>query len=255
VDRIYSAAVSPREAQGTLETWQSAGHMITAGEEAAPRIASMVDLAKQTGGLAFYNANGVLDSIQRAVDDARVSYLLGFYPPESAWDGKYHEIGIKVNRSGVQVRGRKGYFAGVPKADSMDDRAEALRVAAASPLEGAAIGIKVNVESNPLTWYGQDIVLMIDPHDLRFEQVSDHMRAVVDVELVQQAGNGRTLGGVKDTLLYALLPDSYERALSDGLFLDEKLTVLPSASRVRVVVRDVSTGAVGSVSLRVLRAD
>ena len=77
----------------------------------------------------------------------------------------------------------------------------------------------------------------------------------MDVELVQQAGNGRTLGGVKDALLYALVPDSYERALSDGLFLDENLTVLPSASRVRVVVRDVSTGAVGSVSLRVRRAD
>jgi VWFA-related protein len=178
VDRIYGAAVSPREARGTLEAWQSAGHMVNAGDEAAPRIASMVDLAKQTGGLAFYNANGVLDSIHRAVDDAGVSYLLGFYPPESAWDGKYHEIGIQVKRSGVQVRGRKGYFAGVPKVDSTDDRAEALRLAAASPLEGAAIGIKVSVESNPLAWYGQDIVLVIDPHDLRFEQVSDRMRAV-----------------------------------------------------------------------------
>ena len=113
----------------------------------------------------------------------------------------------------------------------------------------------MNVESNPLAWYGQDIVLVIDPHDVRFEQVNDRLRAVVDVELVQQGGNGRTLGGAKDTLLYALVPDSYERALSDGLFLDEKLTVLPSASRVRVLVRDVSTGAVGSVSLRVRRAD
>jgi hypothetical protein len=126
-------------------------------------------------------------------------------------------------------------------------------VAAASPLDGAAIGIKVNVESNPLAWYGQDIVLAIDPHDVRFEQVNDRMRAVIDVELVQQAGNGRTLGGVKDTLLYALVPDSYERALSDGLFFDEKLTVLPGASRVRVLVRDVFTGAVGSVSIRVRR--
>jgi hypothetical protein len=79
------------------------------------------------------------------------------------------------------------------------------------------------------------------------------MRAVIDVELVQQAGNGRTLGGVKDTLLYGLVPDSYERAPSDGLFLDEKLTVLPAASRVRVLMRDVFTGAVGSVSIRVRR--
>jgi len=95
---------------------------------------------------------------------------------------------------------------------------------------------------------------VMDAHDVRFEQVSDRMRAEIDVALVQQSAGGRTLGGVKDTLLYALLPESYEHALSDGLFFDEKLTVMPSASRVRVVVRDVSTGAVGSVSLRVQRA-
>jgi len=254
VDLIYSAAMSPGEAHATLDYWTESGHMITAGEEAAPRIAAMIELAKQTGGLAFYNANGVLGSIHRAIEDASVSYILGFYPPESAWDGKYHEIGIKVRRAGVEVRGRKGYFAGSQEAESSPEREQELRLAAASPLEGAAIGIKVNVEFNPLIWYGQDIVLMIDPRDVRFEQTNDRMRAVVDVMLVQQDGSGRNLGGVKDTLLYALLPGSYERALSDGLFFDEKLTVLPGASRVRVVVRDISTGAVGSVTLRVRRA-
>jgi len=253
VDRIYGADVSPRNAHATIESWTQSGHMVTAGEEAEPRIAAMIALAKETGGLAFYNANGVSASIHRAIQDASVSYILGFYPPEQAWDGKYHEIGIKVKRPGVEVRGRKGYFAGSAEAESAPERDQALRLAAASPLEGAAIGIKVNVEFNPLIWYGQDIVVMIDPRDLRFEQTNDRMRAVIDVMLVQQDGSGRNLGGVKDTLLYALLPDSYERALSDGLFLDEKLTVLPSASRVRVVVRDVATGAVGSVSLRVRR--
>jgi VWFA-related protein len=255
VDRIYSADITAREAHATLDSWMRSGHMVTAGEEGEPRIAAMIELAKQTGGLAFYNANGVSTGIRRAIDDAGVSYILGFYPPEAAWDGKYHQIGIKVNRSGVEVRGRRGYFAGSPEAESAPEREQALWLAAASPLEGAAIGIKVNVESNPLISWGQDIVLVIDPHDVRFELVNDRMRAVVDVMLVQQDASGRSLGGMKDTLIYALLPDSYQRASSDGLFFDEKLTVMPRASRVRVLVRDVSTGAVGSVSLRVRRPD
>jgi len=253
-DHIYSAGVTPREAHATISEWATSGHMVTAGELAAPRVAAMVDLAGKTGGLAFYNANGVFESIHRAIDDSSVSYILGFYPPEAAWDGKYHEIGIKAKRADVQVRGRKGYFAGATEPESLPERHAALRLAVASPLEGAAIGLRVNVESNPLDWWGQDLVLVMDAHDVRFEQVSDRMRAEIDVALVQQSAGGRTLGGVKDTLLYALLPESYEHALSDGLFFDEKLTVMPSASRVRVVVRDVSTGAVGSVSLRVQRA-
>ena len=85
--------------------------MATAAEEAEPRIAAMIALASETGGLAFHNANGVSASIRRAIQDASVSYILGFYPPEEAWDGEYHEIGIQVKRSGAQVRGHKGYFA------------------------------------------------------------------------------------------------------------------------------------------------
>ena len=255
MDPINGADIAPREAHATLESWTQSGYMVTAAEEAEPRIAAMIALANETGGLAFHNANGVSASMRRAVEDAGVSYILGFYLPEETWDGEYHEIGIQVKVSGVQVRGRKGYFASLEENEFAPDRAGALRLAAASLLEGAAIGLKVNVESNPLAWYGQDIVLAMNARDIRFEQVDGRMRAVVDVALVQQAGDGRTLGGVKDTLLYALLAGSYDRALSDGLFFDEKLTVMPGASRVRVLVRDVSSGAVGSVSIRVRRAD
>lgn len=254
-ESISGADINPQEAQATQESWTQSGHRITGGEEAEARIAAMIALANETGGVAFHNAKGVAASMHRAVEDASVSYVLGFYPPDEAWDGGYHEIGIHVKRSGVQVRGRRGYFASSADDELAPDRAGALRLAAASPLEGAAIGLRVNVESNPLTWYGQELVLVIDPRDVRFESVNDRMRAVVDVELVQQAGDGRTLGGVKDTLIYALLPASYDRALSDGLFFAEKLTVIPRASRVRVLVRDAKTGAVGSVSIRVRRAE
>ena len=49
-------------------------------------------IASETGGRAFYNANALGDSIQRAVDDLRVTYVLGFYPEEAWWDGKYHRL-------------------------------------------------------------------------------------------------------------------------------------------------------------------
>ena len=162
MDPINGADIAPREAHATLESWTQSGYMVTAAEEAEPRIAAMIALANETGGLAFHNANGVSASMRRAVEDAGVSYILGFYLPEETWDGEYHEIGIQVKVSGVQVRGRKGYFAGLEENEFAPDRAGALRLAAASLLEGAAIGLKVNVESNPLAWYGQDIVLAMN---------------------------------------------------------------------------------------------
>jgi hypothetical protein len=225
--------------------------MVTAGEIAEPRFASMRLLAKQTGGLAFYNANDLSGSIQRAIDDARITYTLGFYPPEAAWDGKYHELKVQVKRPGITVRAREGYSASAPVASSEPDRQQALQLAVASPLEGAAIGVRVNVESNPLDWWGQDIVVVIDPHDIRFQARAGRMRSEVDVVFAQLASDGRRLDGEKKTLQYALFPESYENALAQGLFLTESLTIDPRASRVRIVVRDASTGAAGSVSIPV----
>lgn len=67
-------------------------------------------IAKQTGGLAFFN-NDIAGNIRRAVEDGRVAYTLGFYPSEAAWDGKYHALEVTVQRLGVQVRTGAGYFA------------------------------------------------------------------------------------------------------------------------------------------------
>jgi VWFA-related protein len=251
-DQIYSAAVAHGEQR--IQAWTSSGHMVTAGEIAEPRFASMRLLAKQTGGLAFYNANDLSGSIQRAIDDARITYTIGFYPPEAAWDGKYHELKVQVKRPGITVRAREGYSASAPVSASEPDRQQALQLALASPLEGAAIGVRVNVESNPLDWWGQDIVVVIDPHDIRFQARAGRMRSEVDVVFAQLASDGRRLDGEKKTLQYALFPESYENALAQGLFLTESLTIDPRASRVRIVVRDASTGAAGSVSIPVRSA-
>lgn len=222
---------------------------ITAGEHAEPFVETMSLLANQTGGRAFYNANGVAESIQLALEDARVNYTLGFYVPENAWDGKYHKLAIRVNRPGVQVRTRKGYIAAPPSSRSIPNVDEALRAFVASPVDGEAIRIRVNVESNPLQRGLQRLVLAIDPRDIRFEDNGGRMRAQVDIVFAQQAADGRIVKGEKKTLQYALLPSSYQSAVVQGLFLTEPITIGPEASRLRVVIRDASNGATGSVSI------
>lgn len=97
--------------------------------------------------------------------------------------------------------------------------------------------------------------MVMDPHDIRFDARDGRMCSEVDVIFAQQASDGRTIEGEKKTVQYALLQESYENALAKGLFLEEPITVDPRASRVRIVVRDASTGAVGSVSVPVRPAE
>jgi hypothetical protein len=73
----------------------------------------MEELASRTGGKAFYNTNDIGGSVRRAIEDTKVSYVLGFYPEEADIDGKYHELRVQVpGRKGLELRARQGYYAG-----------------------------------------------------------------------------------------------------------------------------------------------
>jgi VWFA-related protein len=52
----------------------------------------MAELAKRTGGRAFYNCNDIETGIEQAVNDERFSYSLGYYPDLKKWDGKWRKI-------------------------------------------------------------------------------------------------------------------------------------------------------------------
>ncbi len=68
-------------------------------------------LAERTGGRAFFNTNDIQGAIRRAIDDSRVTYVLGFNPDHGNWNGKFREIKIKVKRPDTNIRYRRGYFA------------------------------------------------------------------------------------------------------------------------------------------------
>jgi VWFA-related protein len=71
----------------------------------------MNSLAVDTGGFAIRNENNftrALDDIER---DAGTYYVVGYTPAKETFDGKYREISVKVSRTGVKVRARRGYLA------------------------------------------------------------------------------------------------------------------------------------------------
>jgi len=71
------------------------------------------ELATATGGRSFFAKDaselaGILTAIAR---ELRFQYLLGYVPPMVSDGGAWHAIEVDVNRPGVRVRARDGYFA------------------------------------------------------------------------------------------------------------------------------------------------
>jgi VWFA-related protein len=68
-------------------------------------------LSEQTDGRAIVNRNDIAGGMRQIVRDTSAYYLLGYNSTQAPSDGKFHEVKVRVNRSGVQVRARKGYWA------------------------------------------------------------------------------------------------------------------------------------------------
>ncbi len=68
-------------------------------------------VADWTGGRTIVNTNDPQNSVRPILDESSSYYLLAFEATDVKGDGRFHPITVKVNRPGVQVRTRAGYYA------------------------------------------------------------------------------------------------------------------------------------------------
>ena len=71
----------------------------------------MEAVAEATGGIAYYNTNGLKEAVGKAIENGQNYYTLSYVPPDPIYDGKFHKISVKVNVPGVKLSYRKGYYA------------------------------------------------------------------------------------------------------------------------------------------------
>lgn len=68
-------------------------------------------LAVQSGGRVFTSSNDLVSAISDCVDDAGAFYVLSFNAARADQANEYHALAVKVDKPGVTVRTRTGYYA------------------------------------------------------------------------------------------------------------------------------------------------
>ncbi|MGA1983664.1 MAG: VWA domain-containing protein [Acidobacteriaceae bacterium] len=76
---------------------------------------AMEAVAEATGGIALYERNDLDTLMARAADSGASYYTLSYSPPSLAYDGRYHAIGVQVDKPGLHLVYRKGYTAEDPQ--------------------------------------------------------------------------------------------------------------------------------------------
>jgi Ca-activated chloride channel family protein len=74
--------------------------------------------ANDTGGRVFfpYRIDDLAQSFQDIGNELRSQYLIAYHPARPGSNGEYRAIHVEVDRNGLVVRTRKGYYAAAPSA-------------------------------------------------------------------------------------------------------------------------------------------
>lgn len=207
-------------------------------------------MARETGGFNVHNSNDF--GLKEIYKDQQGYYLIGFRPSEETFDRKFHHISVRVKRSGLKVRTRKGFY-GVT-----DDEAQAkIRKAPASisdalmsPFGVNQIMVRLNSLFTNVNNSGSILraFIYVNASDLSFKENSDGTHdAAFDVQSVLFGDNGGVAYLRSQTATLHLNPQQYARTLREGVAYDFDVPLRGTgASQFRIAVRDLTSGNMGT---------
>ena len=233
--------------------------------------ASMEQLAKETGGQAFYNTNGLNDALARVVKNGSRYYSLAYSPSNTNMDGNYRRIQVKLTGSKGTLAYRRGYYAddlghSVASADKQNSD-PLLRLMGRNQPDYAQILYKILIQpakpqpspdapragtnsdlKGPLTRYVVDFA--VTPGDLKFDQSADAVRhGAVELMLVAYDSEGKPLNLVVARNEIRIQPKDYATLLNGGLQIHQEIDVPAGEIFLRTGIYDLQSGMAGTLGV------
>jgi len=213
-------------------------------------LSSMRTVSQLTGGrTSAYEDIG--KALSRINETSRAQYLLGYYPRDTNWDGAYREIGVKVNRPGVKVYFRRGYFAR-DRLQPVDMEAfiSFNRITAAGGYEREISDIPFDIKAvKTRDEWGEQLVevgLKIDCSKIGFDIADGRHSSKLRVTIFQGDSKGNYLGADWKFVTLRLLDGTYQQFMNSGIPVSIMVPLLHSKAILKVIVYDMKGDRVGS---------
>ena len=240
---------TPTSLLGTLDTQNEIadahGRQITAIWDAHE---AMSDVARETGGRAFYGTNDLKDAMSRSVQQGSSYYTLAYAPSNHDWNGKYRKIEVKTATAGTQLTYRRGYYAIVERAFSTDKAAFAMK-AAMQPSVPDFTGLLLKVQVLPPDADHKEVRIdyAVDAHDISFSDSADQRKLAVDFAVTAWDKEFRLAGQKLDTIEMTLRPSAYKQFMQTGVPFHQELELKPGTYTLRLGAVDRNNHKIGSV--------
>jgi VWFA-related protein len=208
---------------------------------------TLTTLSGDTGGKAFLDTNDLGQVFDRVQRDTSVYYVLGYKSTSPLRDGKYRHIQVKVNRPGLNLEFRKGYYA--PKDFqhfNTEDKQQQIEDELNSELPNTDVAVYMAA-----SYFRMDdrrfyvpVALVVPGSQIPFTKGGDKDKASLDIlgEVIDELK--RPVGSVRETVKLSL--DAAQEVRRKNVQYSTGFMLITGKYHFKFVVRENQTGRLGS---------
>ncbi|HEX7424988.1 MAG TPA: VWA domain-containing protein [Terriglobales bacterium] len=253
---LADASSQGTNAAGLLRTGAEFGATVARSGIALQRTQdTLLTLSTESGGRLFKNSNDISGAVATSVADGSSYYLLAYYPENKNWDGKFRKIQVKLDKPGLEVRHRSGYFARdavqwAKNKDKSRDGELAASMSLGAPSETMVIFDARVLPPEPSSKMKVPVEFLVNPTTIAGEQMKDGgLHYVIEFHVAAYSSEGKLVVH-KDTAMDApVKADRLQAFMQQGIPFRTDLDLGPGRYRLRLAVRDGRTGYSGTTEI------
>jgi len=208
---------------------------------------TLATLSSDTGGKPFFDSNDFAPAFQQIQHDTEAYYIIGFRSTNTARDGSFRHLTVKLNRNDVRMDYRPGYYA---PADFKHQKTEDREIQLTEQLRSDLPATDVAVYLQALYFRLDDnkffvpVSLIVPGSQIPFIKNGDRDKANIDIVGQVKNAQGIAVGTVRDTVKLAL--DATQQVQRKNIQYSTGFTLAPGRYHLKFVVRENETGRMGS---------
>jgi len=207
----------------------------------------MATLSSDTGGKAFFDSNDFSPAFLRIQHDTSAYYVLGFRSTDPRRDGSYRRLSIKINRPGLKLEYRPGYYAPADfKHSNREDREQQLEDQLASDLPATDVAVYLQAwyfRTDP-THYYIPVSIVVPGSQIPFVKGGDKDKATLDVIGEVKDSAGHVIGQARQTVKLNI--NQSEQVRQKNVQYTTGFNLPIGKYHLKFVVRENETGRMGS---------
>jgi len=216
----------------------------------------MATLSTDTGGKAFFDSNDFAPAFAQVERDTSAYYAIGFRSTDPARDGRYRKLTIKINKPGIKLEYRPGYYAPADfKHSGKEDRERELEEQLASDLPATDMAVYMDAMYFRLdeTRYFVPVSLIVPGSQIPFVKGGDKDKATLDIIGTVIDEVKRPIGHARETVKLNLDPTLQAR--QKNIQYTTSFNLPAGKYHLKFVVRENQTGRMGSFEAEIVLPD